>query len=682
MDGNLQRSQLVGFVLRRVPGIAQSYIPALNGLTVLYGLNGVGKSRILRAIESVWTGEASGASALVRVPAGNTTSLDDDPLLGNLALAWRPESVVTSMGLPTLTREFDEIFGDVVADQIQPLDEHAADPYLGPLPEDRISSIQNEMMRQRLVAVTPTGGKSRAAWTVCPAAMESPEFPAISRELRRSRDGYRLYESGARAPHVRSDYDPEGPAFQYGPEDQLIQSSAFEWVGGNGPGVPLVGFAVRGDDRRVSFQLSYLGIDRPSLDRDGLQQQLATELSRVGVVGKRGRVTKKLLAAVARIEEQANIRYGSVLRDAPLLRLELRPIGDWFTREAIEWRFGESRLPLDAMSTAQLKWATWAIGVALHSFRYREWSSGPPSLIVLDEPEAALHRSAEAHMARSLNSFSAESGNQVVVATHSPELIDLPGARVIEVSRGEGTRDSVVDDLRPVDLEALGALGLNPSDLLRRQHGFLLLEGQHDEVLLETWVGGELRDLRVEILPLRGGSKLPGTIESRVLFDFTTAHLFVLLDNIDSEEIQDAWVDAQARWLADGPGPAGEALRGRLGRKPEERIYLGTWLSRALERGVSARVSPHGLKERDIIEYLPAGALVPGASDWRILRREHATALESGSKHRDFKSWLTATKKARINAESLVRAAMDGPVPSEITAFVEAVRRQLSNYGS
>ena len=675
--------EFVGFILHRVPGIDPVYLPAKSGLTVLYGLNGVGKSRILDALRSVWTGEGSGVSALVRIPRSTGAAEAASNFTVNLVRAWLPRAVVGEGFMSSVDGDAEELLGEELWHQLQPMDADVPDPFLGRMRSDRLEALHAEMLKQRLVAVTPSGSAQNPSWTVCFAAVEEPSFPAVSAELRRIRDGYRRLEDEASAPYVVGDYDPDGPMTQYGPEDQLGESAAFEWLGELDASGPLVGLASRGNDRRPHFRFTYIGLDRYDSNGDALRISTLAELAAVGAKAKRsGKFGKRLESAVAELEAEANARYSSVLRDAPHLQLVLRPVRQWFSEDGVEWRFGPSSLGLDAMSTAQRLWADWAIAAALHTFRYRDWPRPAPSLLLMDEPESALHRSAEAHMARALMSYAQEEGRQVIVATHSPELIDLPGARVLEVSRPPGSGNARVSDLRPVDLSALEQLGLNPSDLLRRQRGFLLLEGLHDEVLIKEWIGSELQELRVEVLPLRGGRKLPGTVESRVLFDFSDAHLFVLLDNIAHEEVTDAWVDAQLRYLADGAKAAGDQLRERLGTKPAEREYLGNWLSRALDRGRNARVSPYGLRAADIIEYLPAQALVPGASNWAILRAEHVAAVESGSKRRDFKDWLVSAKKARFTPESLQRAANDTPPPPEVIAFLEVVTKTLGTANS
>ena len=86
---------------------------------------------------------------------------------------------------------------------------------------------------------------------------------------------------------------------------------------------------------------------------------LLKTLADVGVEGKRpGKMSKALRAAVEDLERRANERYSAVLRDAPVLKLVLKPVHRWFSEDGVgEWRFGVSNLPLDAMSTAQRVWA-------------------------------------------------------------------------------------------------------------------------------------------------------------------------------------------------------------------------------------------------------------------------------------------------------------------------------------
>jgi len=58
--------------------------------------------------------------------------------------------------------------------------------------------------------------------------------------------------------------------------------------------------------------------------------------------------------------------------------------------------------------------------------------------------------------------------------------------------------------------------GLLLSDLMRRQRGFLIVEGQHDLSVFQELIGAELAALRVEILPSCGARHLKCVLDSRV----------------------------------------------------------------------------------------------------------------------------------------------------------------------
>lgn len=75
---------------------------------------------------------------------------------------------------------------------------------------------------------------------------------------------------------------------------------------------------------------------------------------------------------------------------------------------------------------------------------------GPDSLYLLDEPEAALSvTSALAFLA--IVARSADAGSQFIIATHSPILLALPGARIYELS-DSGAHETTWDQCDPTSL--------------------------------------------------------------------------------------------------------------------------------------------------------------------------------------------------------------------------------------
>ncbi|ANP52424.1 putative ATPase [Streptomyces griseochromogenes] len=92
---------------------------------------------------------------------------------------------------------------------------------------------------------------------------------------------------------------------------------------------------------------------------------------------------------------------------------------------------------------------------------------GPAGLYLLDEPEAALSvQSCLALLAR-MHELVAQ-GSQFLVATHSPVLLALPGATIMEISDDGGLEQVEFDQALPVRLtrEFLGAPGRFLKNLL------------------------------------------------------------------------------------------------------------------------------------------------------------------------------------------------------------------------
>lgn len=82
------------------------------------------------------------------------------------------------------------------------------------------------------------------------------------------------------------------------------------------------------------------------------------------------------------------------------------------------------------------------LDLAIHRF-------GPRGLYVLDEPEAALSvRGCMALLARLAEL--ASQGSQIIIATHSPVLLALPGARILEIDEQGAITTTDYDHALPV----------------------------------------------------------------------------------------------------------------------------------------------------------------------------------------------------------------------------------------
>ncbi|OCL36842.1 hypothetical protein BCR15_12945 [Tessaracoccus lapidicaptus] len=430
----------------------------------------------------------------------------------------------------------------------------------------------------------------------------------------------------------------------------------------------------------------------------------------------------------SRAETRANAIYHDLLQDAPKLRLVLYGVRDW-PAGPLDWGAASDEseakiIPVSQLSTAEARWAQLAITLAVvdpdisdpDAFSSRaEWPenlsarqllsarnaalddcgrltrSGPShrsesaemQVVILDEPESALHRSAERYMARGLDALTM-SGRQVVVATHSPEILNRPEIALVHVSR-EGRGTTTVRQMAHRDLtRATTELGLAPSDLIGLHRVFLLVEGEHDEIVVETLLADVLDGARVKIVAMRGGSKLPTTVESQLMFDMSTAHVVALLDNVDRRHLDAVWDEAQQRFLTTGPDDAIAFLTAATRHlKGEEFKWITQWLARAIKKGTSGRLVPFGLSAADIIEYLPVQVIAPMAGkEWPALRAEHEDAKASLDKAKglhDFKAWLQRTYGADLSPVN-IRAASQAlhHVPEELRTLGYRLREIAS----
>lgn len=127
------------------------------------------------------------------------------------------------------------------------------------------------------------------------------------------------------------------------------------------------------------------------------------------------------------------------------------------------------------------------------------------SILAIEEPETNLHAGAQRELSAHINAWA--SRYPVVIATHSPVLLDaVEVSRLYEVRR-DGARSSV-SEVAGVDDRSLGileSLGVRHGDILSSER-LLLVEGeQTDRVVLQAWFPELRRRGLVAIVPTRGG---------------------------------------------------------------------------------------------------------------------------------------------------------------------------------
>lgn len=108
-------------------------------------------------------------------------------------------------------------------------------------------------------------------------------------------------------------------------------------------------------------------------------------------------------------------------------------------------------------------------------------------VLLLDEPDAHLHPTLQAHMMTALEDLGRRSSKQVLVATHSSELLrHWPSTRIMEVRSRAGRKFKYLsEDHQKVGLlENLGSDYAPRIDPIRRAGRVLFLEGKTDEKML------------------------------------------------------------------------------------------------------------------------------------------------------------------------------------------------------
>ena len=358
-----------------------------------------------------------------------------------------------------------------------------------------------------------------------------------------------------------------------------------------------------------------------------------------------------------RIVATANDVFKSLLLDAPELVCDLLPPEDWAVRGAVRWSAIDGptgvRVSLDSLSKGEARWATLAVQTAVtvnsRYFSQREWES----VVLLDEPEEALHVSAARHLVNGLKQWATLMASSVVVATHSPAFLNDQGMRLLHARRGDAGHTELVALPSPIR-ESPAELGISRSDLLQLYRVIVAVEGEHDRVVLDTLLGDELADLRCLLIPMHGAHNLTSILDTRLIVDFTDAALLAVVDHAEASWLIKAWIDAKAELVAKGKAAARLVLEAaeRRGSTKEQRLLLD-FCKRAIDSGQTHRVDFVGLSVPDILHLLNIREFVPGNATWPDLDAEW---LALPHPRPAWKDWLRAEHGATIGLRQVKRA--------------------------
>jgi energy-coupling factor transporter ATP-binding protein EcfA2 len=370
-------------------------------------------------------------------------------------------------------------------------------------------------------------------------------------------------------------------------------------------------------------------------------------------------LSEALEKSSTQLQDRANRILNRLMPQAPTLRFQLTNPNHWFAGPRPTWRaiLPSGDLALERLSEAESRWSRVAISLAMSMTS----SDRATTIVILDEPEVGLHGHAEARLSQALTEVSRESQCMVLVATHSAALLDSPAATKHHLAAGAHGQ---LRSLRLLDADLVRAfrdvrygeqeVGLTPAEILQMVRVFVVVEGPHDQVVLEHLLSADLSAAGAVILHAAGAKNLPELTRAQLIWDYTDADVVVVLDNLSVEAVLPVWEEAKRAARSGARGRAREVLR-NLERLPGgEPRWLRELLERAIATGHWERVHPHPLSMPDIVCYLPPDAFGLTSSWDDLIQRWRGSA--GGRTPADLKGWLTAEHRVNLGLRSLRRA--------------------------
>lgn len=679
-----------GVLIDAAPPLGVLWVPLHEGLTVFYGRNGAGKSRLLRAITAALRGEAiDDGVASLHLSLADYGGTWNPHLLYQLAR--RVESntrfargraasggALTGDEIFQASRVFvppDEEDDDWVARTAHRLAE------LVPLAvRDDVRLAEGHCHTPRLV-LTAVGTPDEPAWEVHVSVVPSDRSEFFHEQVARWRPEAldRPFRRGNPPWAVRRNWPESLTLLTPG----LAEPSA---------PVPVVVGQLSDPDGDLGSDDHLDARDvlncRDASDDSDLERQtleaIVAAATAFGVVDLIEFASNDDFEPSPAVAEQLAFLgqratwFLQFLSGDDLGRLEprlLHPIR-WLVGRTVQWigvdPYG-NELPVSSLGAGSQRWANLAISMTLRSSR-----SANPAIFVIDEPERALHSAAQLQVAKAMTSVMlADDGiDHVVVAgivaSHSPAFLANPDARLVHVSRGTNGNVRLDEIDVTIGVEALvGQLGISHTDALLTVRTFVYVEGEHDHSILMALFGDVFRNRHAIVRTMRGAANVGAHLTADHILAYSDAKIRVVLDRIGGLAAQE-WGQAVAAFR-DGNLTTARRILDALpkpGRGGEAK-----WLSAAgvaaLSRGQLDRIELVGLDKPDILQYLPVETIVPEPTSWGQLAAEWRADPQRG----DFKDWLRSRKGAKFDSAKLAEIAerLDPTDLADICKVVEGL---------
>jgi energy-coupling factor transporter ATP-binding protein EcfA2 len=689
----VQRVRITGFTIQGVGPLGRVFVRAADEMLVLYGLNGAGKSALIRAIVGALAGTASGAHVHIAVDRpfdrGEPGSLADDLVRALLRsgselmdaeveaddFAWDP----ADFGLPADASRNYVRPGDYLMDENN-LGAAVEAALTKRLPDESpLAALPREAAAQGLFTLVPSGDSSEPRWRLFISVIEDEAAPTLRQHLESYRARWvEWQEDGAdeqRALEILTDLVNSDPFMPMGfDRDLQFNVDRPSWAP-----YSLQFFG----DLQAEPGLLPPGLVREGLDTDEVTLAYLTS-PRDAPAGLVAAMDGDSVLLHPHVEERlydicnrSNQILQQLVFDAPVLDLSISHPNEWLNRTSpIRW--GALDLPslehvtLDALSDFQRRWSSFAIGLAAQADALN--SNLRDVFLIVDEPERAAHPRALSFLAQGLAELGENIGAQVIVASHAADFLAPGVARLMHVHRdanGRGVADPL-DSLLASDLEDVQRrLGIAPAELLQLIKVFLIVEGQHEIAVLEEVIGDSLHADRVHMMPMRGTHNLLTFLDAQFLATFTDAVFVIALDRTSTSRARSALDRLRHAVSLPTSDPSRHRLVNQalapLERGTDEEQKLAELIRAAAKNGDLDRMRVHGFSKPDIIEYLPVAEFMPEAQTWREAKKRWPRGT-------DFKEWLRSQgAKLSVRSLSAIAARVDY-VPKEFSDLLETCR--------
>ncbi len=654
-----------------------------TGVTVLYGRNGVGKTQILDAFHRALNGRRANNECGVHLRFGERDFDCTGAEQADQGMIHALHESLVSRALQQRTGfDFDLDELDLVAMSVRALVETVLrgtwehrDAWEKPVDPDSLHAIRSlvaEVAGQGHFCLVPIGGEGESLWRLMISARPSDDTPILNTVID-IESNWEREQTRIQTLFKRGDLSAEEAQ---GELYALFEASSAQR--GN-RALPWAQFAERlkehNPGRReawVPIPLLFVGLLELevgmslSMSQDNARDlaELTFRLARtcnpiVEVVTQDEVVPGDAAAQLLRqLGERATKKLEQIFEDnGPILQCRFQP---WGITPPVIWEawdaWAQSWIPVEKLGSGRSRWAIMAAFLTItemtrefHEFTI--WPDWIDRVIVLDEPELGLHPVAQRDMFSGLAAWG--NASSVLVASHSAAAFRNRAIRLVHVDRDAdgliacfSMDDQVQNLLRGDEAQRVG---LDPSDLLQAVRRFVVVEGEHDVAVIESILGlAEMSIARVRLLPMRGTKELKSLLDARLLVDYTSAEILVVLDRVDGQRIRELWVRACELYASGREREALGQLRPLENGTPEER-KLSEFCNAALRSKKADRITIFGLSKPDIIEYLPVLQFIPSASSWE----EVVTQWEHQG---DFKEFLRQ-QGANVSANKLRRIA-------------------------